>query len=235
MGTSPKAIPLPTRFRSGFDTLADMNRLEPLAEEYFVPPNAPSTTTEARPLPAVGKADAGFLADHRGASAIAELCSDDRSNGLDKVEARQLGVAGWVARLFSGMGHLEVQSTDGADSHYLPGAEAILSTLRRLDASLSGASTAAATALREDTLHRQVSSRATAPRRRREGLDRGGRGGAAPRLPLGTDKTTEPPSGDRHEYWHPAPYWWPNPATADGLPYVWRYGERAPGPADVRA
>lgn len=43
------------------------------------------------------------------------------------------------------------------------------------------------------------------------------------------DKTTLPPSGDLHDYWHPAPYAWPNPDTPDGLPYVYRDGERVPG------
>src|SRR5690606_28666853 len=43
------------------------------------------------------------------------------------------------------------------------------------------------------------------------------------------DKTTLPPSGDARDYWHPAPYWWPDPARPDGLPYVWRDGERVPG------
>ncbi|QSB05068.1 alginate lyase family protein [Natronoglycomyces albus] len=44
-----------------------------------------------------------------------------------------------------------------------------------------------------------------------------------------TTKTTLAPSGDIHDYWHPAPYWWPNPDTADGLPYVNRDGIRVPG------
>lgn len=44
-----------------------------------------------------------------------------------------------------------------------------------------------------------------------------------------TDKTTSPPSGDLHDYWHPAPYWWPDPRTTDGLPYVRRDGKRVPG------
>lgn len=42
-------------------------------------------------------------------------------------------------------------------------------------------------------------------------------------------KTSLPPSGDPHDYWHPAPYWWPNPETIDGLPYIRRDGERVPG------
>lgn len=43
------------------------------------------------------------------------------------------------------------------------------------------------------------------------------------------DKTTLPPSGNNRDYWHPAPYAWPNPATADGLPYIFKDGERVPG------
>ena len=36
------------------------------------------------------------------------------------------------------------------------------------------------------------------------------------------------PSGDPHDYLSYAPYWWPNPDTADGLPWVNRDGERSP-------
>ena len=34
------------------------------------------------------------------------------------------------------------------------------------------------------------------------------------------DKKALPPSGDRHDYMSLGSYWWPNPDTADGLPYV---------------
>ncbi|AMJ88211.1 alginate lyase family protein [Alteromonas sp. Mac1] len=44
-----------------------------------------------------------------------------------------------------------------------------------------------------------------------------------------TTKTTLPPSGDIHDYWHPAPYAWPNPETSDGLPYIHKDGQRVPG------
>ena len=33
-----------------------------------------------------------------------------------------------------------------------------------------------------------------------------------------TDKTLSPPSGNKHDYMSLAPYWWPNPNTANGLP-----------------
>jgi hypothetical protein len=34
------------------------------------------------------------------------------------------------------------------------------------------------------------------------------------------DKQDTPPSGDKHDYMSLAPYWWPNPATKNGLPYI---------------
>jgi alginate lyase len=41
-------------------------------------------------------------------------------------------------------------------------------------------------------------------------------------------KEITPPSGDKHDYMSQAPYFWPNPATKDGLPYIRRDGERNP-------
>jgi hypothetical protein len=42
------------------------------------------------------------------------------------------------------------------------------------------------------------------------------------------DKLVLPPSGDKHDYMTLTPYWWPNPDTADGLPYVYRDGQVNP-------
>ena len=41
-------------------------------------------------------------------------------------------------------------------------------------------------------------------------------------------KTSVPPSGSKHDYYSIAPYWWPNPNTKSGLPYIQRDGERNP-------
>ena len=41
-------------------------------------------------------------------------------------------------------------------------------------------------------------------------------------------KTKVPPSGDMHDYMSIAPYFWPNPATKDGLPYVRKDGKVNP-------
>ena len=41
-------------------------------------------------------------------------------------------------------------------------------------------------------------------------------------------KTANPPSGDKRDYMSQAPYFWKNPNTKDGFPYVRRDGERNP-------
>jgi hypothetical protein len=43
-----------------------------------------------------------------------------------------------------------------------------------------------------------------------------------------TQKEVTPPSGDKHDYMSQAPYWWPDPAKPNGLPYIRRDGERNP-------
>jgi len=42
------------------------------------------------------------------------------------------------------------------------------------------------------------------------------------------NKSVAPPSGDKHDYLSQAPYFWPNPKTPNGLPYIRRDGERNP-------
>ena len=43
-----------------------------------------------------------------------------------------------------------------------------------------------------------------------------------------TEKSALPPSGDKHDYLSLAPYAWPDPHKADGLPYVTRDGQINP-------
>lgn len=42
------------------------------------------------------------------------------------------------------------------------------------------------------------------------------------------DKQVVPPSGDKHDYMSMGTYWWPNPNTVNGLPYIRRDGEHNP-------
>jgi hypothetical protein len=43
-----------------------------------------------------------------------------------------------------------------------------------------------------------------------------------------TNKTIMPSSQDKHDYLSLAPYWWPDPEKADGLPFIQRDGEFNP-------
>ena len=42
------------------------------------------------------------------------------------------------------------------------------------------------------------------------------------------DKSATPPSGDKHDYMSQAPYFWADPKSSTGLPYIRRDGERNP-------
>ena len=141
-------------------------------------------------------------------------------------EAGQVGSAGWVARLGSGRDALEREDRASFLDRGTARRAAIRATLERLDARLPPAdpdpagltcysSTALAELAADTALHRAILADAEA---------------ALARGPHSvTHKTTLPPSGDPHDYWHPAPYWWPNPIIPGGRPYIRRDGRRVPG------
>ncbi len=146
-------------------------------------------------------------------------------------EAGQHGWAGWVARLESGHAHLEAKGNARTDRGRAR-VQAIQQTLDWLDSQV---------------VKRRISPKdlVSFDEAKLEDLKEKHAGGAGHRLverlqneadaalqrgPYSViDKTTVGPSGDPHDYWHPAPYWWPNPAAPDGLPYVYRDGYRVPG------
>lgn len=43
-----------------------------------------------------------------------------------------------------------------------------------------------------------------------------------------TEKTLTPASGDKHDYYSFGPYWWPDPDTKDGMPYIRKDGKINP-------
>ncbi len=49
-----------------------------------------------------------------------------------------------------------------------------------------------------------------------------------------TEKTALPPNGDRHDYLSLAPYAWPDPGKANGLPYIQRDGQTNPERDSIR-
>lgn len=52
-------------------------------------------------------------------------------------------------------------------------------------------------------------------------------------IPDITDKTHVAPSGDKHDYFSMARYWWPNPKTDDHLPYIRLDGKVNPETEDL--
>lgn len=147
--------------------------------------------------------------------------------------AGQFAVAGWVARLASGMATLEKPTTASFKERGRVRQDAILATIDALDAQLF--------AFDHPRMRALATYESPGIDALRVRLDAGpltsvgtalleAAAGALGRGPYSVvEKSTLPPSQDAHDYWHPAPYWWPDPSQPDGLPYSKRDGERVPG------
>jgi hypothetical protein len=143
------------------------------------------------------------------------------------VSAGACGSAGWVARLSSGNPTLETGERS-ARLRNAARAEAIVAALDRLDV-LSLASRldpGKLTYYGEAKLRGLASDpgSALAVRLRRDAE-------AALLNPLRsvTDKAAGAPGGTLNDYWSVAPFWWPDPDSEDGMPFVRKDGERVPG------
>ncbi len=143
-------------------------------------------------------------------------------------EAGAFSYAGWVARLNSGQERLEKDPVQGKVDRGVARVEAVIGLLDHLD-------TQARIGRQDNAL--VIIGKALAPcdktsdshntllDKLREEAEQ-----AVVQGPYSVlDKTTRAPSGDPHDYWHPAPYYWPNPLTPSGRPYVSRDGQRVPG------
>ncbi|WP_206022138.1 alginate lyase family protein [Billgrantia bachuensis] len=139
-------------------------------------------------------------------------------------DAGAFAKAGWVARLFSGQAHLE-KGSSGLVDRGLARNEAIAALLDKLDGEgfhfrydatrLCYVPVMASGGTISETLKCTLVSTAD------EALSRG---------PYSVvDKKTLPPSKNPHDYWHPAPYFWPIPLPIPGLPYIRKDGKRVPG------
>lgn len=148
-------------------------------------------------------------------------------------EAFQFGVAGWVARMNSGAGALEQKDKASFKNRGLARQEAIVAAIDHVDGvhpvpgNLDDPIFYTAEAL--DRLAKVLLEGGgdMLPLARKIIGDAERTLGEAPYSVI--QKTTLPPSGDPHDYWHPAPYWWPNPEKKDGLPYIRKDGQRVPG------
>ena len=147
-------------------------------------------------------------------------------------EAGSSGSAGWVARLASGRTEFEAADVRALRDRGTARSDGIVTLLDQLDreALFDALDPAALTAYDADML----ASLSLAPHDTNKGLLRERllqeAQLALQRGPYSViEKSTVPPSGDKHDYYHPAPYWWPNPHSQSGLPFTRRDGERAPG------
>ena len=153
-----------------------------------------------------------------------------RSNSSEKY---QYQTAGWVARLFSGSALLEMDGEKSFQDRGLVRQEAIVATLCNIDLSLfkdvTGPNRLAS--FRWDVLLKQknlVKSDMHISKLIKTLVSEADT--ALTRKPYSViDKLSLPPSGNANDYWHPAPYWWPNSKKSDGLPYIYKDGERVPG------
>jgi len=141
-------------------------------------------------------------------------------------EAGCFGYAGWVFRLDSGNAKLEDATQNGLIDRGLARNQAIAEMLDRLDCQARAAIdlsspliVAASSASALNTLSGKVENALL--QAAEEALTRG---------PFSVvHKTAAPPSGDPHDYYHPAPYYWPNPLKPSGRPYIHKDGQRVPG------
>lgn len=147
-------------------------------------------------------------------------------------DAGKFASAGWVARLASGRPELERDSMESRRKRGGSRNEAIWTFLADTDVRVSSLEGARQSTSIYDLqcLQREVGTKSNADLESVvQHLLQAGKD-ALLRGPYSVlDKTSVPPSGDKHDYWHPAPYWWPNPDTEDGLPYVRKDGHRVPG------
>ncbi len=135
--------------------------------------------------------------------------------------------AGWVARLDSGKPELEI-GRSSSKMRAVSRDEAILATTDRLDRAISEIGLAERSnpllfydldAVRSAAGDPDLS--AALRRHADAALHRG---------PYSVvEKTAVPPSKNAHDYLNPAPYWWPDPKSRNGLPYIRRDGVRVPG------
>jgi len=136
--------------------------------------------------------------------------------------------AGWVARLSSGQARLETDPVNGKVDRGLARNQAISGLLDHLDARILSARDFNQPLILNCTVIPE-NFRNTAREKLLSGLLQTSEE-ALQRGPFSViDKSTLAPSKDLHDYWHPAPYYWPNPLTPSGLPYVSRDGQRVPG------
>lgn len=148
-------------------------------------------------------------------------------------DAGLFGCTSWVARLSSGQIEMEKNTRESTRKRVLARVEGIVKTIERADLLISKADPEKLTSFRLEVLNKQKQHYLGKKDPDLHNLVKLLMAEARTALGRGpysvTDKSSLPPSNDPHDYWHPAPYWWPNEKTKTGLPYVRKDGVRVPG------
>lgn len=140
-------------------------------------------------------------------------------------EAGQYQFAGWVARLSSGKPEYEQSNRTAFLQRGIVREESIIAALTRLDESFftpgdDGAAISAEALVRQTADPAYSRPIASLISEADEALNRG---------PYSVVEKGAATVGTLNDYWFPAPYWWPNPKTLNGRPYVRVEGKRQPG------
>eukprot|EP00123_Amoebidium_parasiticum_P018304 comp24167_c1_seq2/m.44079 comp24167_c1_seq2/g.44079 ORF comp24167_c1_seq2/g.44079 comp24167_c1_seq2/m.44079 type:complete len:1018 (-) comp24167_c1_seq2:421-3474(-) len=153
----------------------------------------------------------------------------------DVIQDGKVPPAGWVARLYSGKGKLEVGGSIATRGvHRSEGIQRLLNQMdARVAYELHGFTKDTLLSYDERVLEKERTAYRTNRSKSLVALVNRLKTCADYALTQGPwsvmDKTELPPSRDKHDYYTPKPYFWPNPKTKDGLPYVRRDGQRVPG------
>lgn len=147
-------------------------------------------------------------------------------------EVGQVAPAGWVARLSSGQAAFEFETVSSARARSRARHAAIVATLKQIDTEAVVASLGSRrlrrlneNALTQLTADQELGSQADHLRKMiKQAADT-----ALLRGPYSvTTKAGNPPSGDKHDYFHVAPYWWPDTQDYPSTSFVYKDGVRLP-------
>jgi len=133
--------------------------------------------------------------------------------------------AGWVARLDSGQPEYDAQGREAFLRRGVAREAAVIAALKRFD-SFGLKAVHGPAAIDSEVLRRQAADASYSEAVRvllaeaDEALQRG---------PYTVVAKRYAEVGTLNDYWFPAPYWWPNPETLNGRPYVRVAGRRVPG------
>ena len=150
-------------------------------------------------------------------------------------ECGQVGNTGWVARLSSGNSLLSFDTDQAYQNRGIVRNEAIINTLRNVDIQTAETNNAPdrLTSFRRHVLEKErllyTENSNQFLNDLINGLIKEADAALGKEQYSVVDKLTLPPSGNKNDYWHPAPYWWPDPEKPDGIPYIYRDGQRVPG------